>query len=741
MTKTQNKFNFKIWLYGLFFSFILLGAIVFMVFKTNNKRLNEQVEISMSLANRQTLIAQILKEVFFNAELFHQFNITASAQEQLYYRNRISQSFKEIENQMDSLRLAQKIEEEEILVRELFFNVQKIKDITLNYLTINTVPDNEKWEQYYLFLAKTKKVGDNLDNYYSRNFTAIDDFDLRENVEFILIILFFVLSLLTYFVLQNLIFNFRKSVEFLGIAFEKSLNEEVSELHMSQVYTDLNVIKDKILSTNLFFLEIREFIGNLVNGKLDDNRFSLRGDILSVELENLRLELISNKSEINKREAETRQRDWINSGLSKFNEILRLYSGNLQELSSELITSLVKYISAIQGGIFITNDENTEELDLFASFAFNRKKYLDKKIKFGDGLVGTAVTEKRTIYLTELPPDYLEISSGLGDTKPLALLIVPLLRDNQVFGVLEISSFNLFSAAQIEFVEKVADLTALTINTEKINHRTVRLLGESQRKSDELATQEEEMRQNLEELRATQEESKRREAELLNIIDAIENKLMQIIFSPDKRILSVNKKFMELTKINFSAVHEKYLQEMLSSDSVDSLNETWKSALEYKKSEVRFSFNFLKKDFYGILVPVFEHETGMLLQMRLFLSDVSLFTDIIQNLNSTVEHKKTLIDELIQHQDSLKIGWDKGIHQQKIILNLIFESWSKYMENMKLQVEKKSLIESDVSKLKEEKEKLTQLNNMLSNQIKQLLSEKYPMKDIDKKYKDWLDSL
>jgi len=741
MTKKQNKLNFKIWLYGLFFSFILLGAIVFLVFRANNKRLREQVEISLSYAQRQTHIAQILKEVFFNAELFHQFNITASAQEQLYYRNRIAQSFNEIENEIDSLRLAQKIEDEEILVRELFFNVQKIKDITLNYLTVNTVPDNEKWEQYYLFLAKTKKVGDNLDNYYAKNLGGMQDSDFRQSIELILILIFFALSVLTFIVLRQLVFNFKKSVYFLGVAFEKSLNEEVSELNMSQVYTDLNVIKNKILSTNKFFLEIRDFIGNLVNGKLDDSRFSQRSDILSVELENLRLELISNKSEINKRETETKQRDWINSGLSKFNEILRIYSGNLQELSSELITSLVKYIGAIQGGIFVTNDENDEELDLFASFAFNRKKYLEKKIKFGDGLVGTAVTEKRTIYLTELPADYLEISSGLGDTKPVALLIVPLLRDNKVFGVLEISSFSLFSSAQIEFVEKVADLTALTINTEKINQRTVRLLGESQRKSDELATQEEEMRQNLEELRATQEESKRREAELLNIIDAIENKLMQIIFSADKRIISVNKKFLEYTKINFSAVHEKFVQELISSDSVESINQTWNAALEFKKSEVRFSFNFLKKDFYGILVPVFDSETGILLQMRFFLSDVSLFTDIIQNLNSSVEHKKTLIDELLQHQDELKIGWEKGVHQQKIILNLIFESWSKYLESMKQQHQKKNQIDIEVTKLKDDKEKLMQLNNLLSNQIKQLLSEQYPMQDIDKKYKDWLDSL
>lgn len=184
-------------------------------------------------------------------------------------------------------------------------------------------------------------------------------------------------------------------------------------------------------------------------------------------------------------------------------------------------------------------------LELLASFAFNRKKYLKKQIQLGEGLVGACAVEKETIHLTEIPQDYVKITSGLGGSNPTSLLLVPLLIESDMLGVIEIASFNNFEKHEIEFVEKVAESIASTLKSVRINIRTSQLLEQSQQQSEEMAAQEEEMRQNMEELQATQEESARREAEFKGTLDAIDHFLLKAEFSFNGDILFANNPFLQ----------------------------------------------------------------------------------------------------------------------------------------------------------------------------------------------------
>jgi transcriptional regulator with GAF, ATPase, and Fis domain len=164
-----------------------------------------------------------------------------------------------------------------------------------------------------------------------------------------------------------------------------------------------------------------------------------------------------------------------------------------------------------------------EEYDLVAAFAFDRKKFLEKTFAKGQGLVGTCAAEKDVVHLIEIPQEYIEITSGLGGANPNSLLLVPLIIEDEVLGVIELTSFNKFQPHEIELVKRLAQNIASTLRSVKVNARTSELLEKSQEQAEMMAAQEEEMRQNMEEMQATQEEMKRKEDEMKHVRSSREN--------------------------------------------------------------------------------------------------------------------------------------------------------------------------------------------------------------------------
>lgn len=205
------------------------------------------------------------------------------------------------------------------------------------------------------------------------------------------------------------------------------------------------------------------------------------------------------------------QAAWASRGLAETGTILRLERSHTAVLYERLLSFVVKYLSANQGSLFITLDEDEQEkkLELVACFAYERKKYLQKTISFGDGLIGQACLERDMICLTDIPSDYVKITSGLGEASPNNLIIVPLINDDSVHGVIEIASFRKMNEYQLDFLKQFSQVVAAEIAGEKINARTRELLEKSQQQTEELKAQEEEMRQNMEELAATQEQMER----------------------------------------------------------------------------------------------------------------------------------------------------------------------------------------------------------------------------------------
>ena len=237
--------------------------------------------------------------------------------------------------------------------------------------------------------------------------------------------------------------------------------------------------------------------------------------------------LIEMCNNLKKNHEENRKRSWSTTGMAQIGDILRKTNISSAELYDNVIKYIVKYTNSNQAGLFILNQETENELELVACYAYERKKYIDKTVIIGEGLVGQCVLEKDKIYITDVPRNYIEVTSGLGAATPRCLLIVPLKLNDVVHGVLEIASFSLYDEYEIEFIEKIAESIASIVSTMKINNKTKMLLQDSQEQSEQLRSQEEEMRQNLEELQATQEEIQRKEVTYIQEIEMLKKKLQE----------------------------------------------------------------------------------------------------------------------------------------------------------------------------------------------------------------------
>lgn len=235
--------------------------------------------------------------------------------------------------------------------------------------------------------------------------------------------------------------------------------------------------------------------------------------------------LVNMRDSLNKTQLEEKHRRWANEGLTKFADVLQSNTDNMDEFCSSIISNLVKYLHAIQGGMFLINDDDDDDkhVELKGAYAYERRKFLNKRIEIGEGLVGQCILEKKSIYLKEVPDNYVNVTSGLGKSNPNSIILVPLLLNEEVFGVVELVSFEEYLDHEIDFVEKLAESIASTVSSVKINQKTKSLLQQSQIQAEELRAQEEEMRQNMEELQATQEEMGRKEREYIERIEELEN--------------------------------------------------------------------------------------------------------------------------------------------------------------------------------------------------------------------------
>lgn len=272
----------------------------------------------------------------------------------------------------------------------------------------------------------------------------------------------------------------------------KTGNDEIGKMNRA-----LRALTQGLKNTADFANEIGE--GNL------EAEFTPRG-----EKDSLGHALLHMRNNLKSIREEDKKREWMNEGLARFSDILRNNNGAMEELANAVLANLIKYLGINQGGIYLIKEEAEEAfLELTATYAWDRKRYKSQRLQLGEGLAGQAVLEKDLIYLTEVPDSYMNITSGLGLANPTAVLIVPLMANEEVVGVLELASFRPFEKHHISFIQKIGESIAASIHSAQINQSTRQLLEEAHQSAEQLRSAEEELKQNQEEIMATQEEMNR----------------------------------------------------------------------------------------------------------------------------------------------------------------------------------------------------------------------------------------
>ncbi len=313
--------------------------------------------------------------------------------------------------------------------------------------------------------------------------------------------------------------------------YQKSINKELDNILHTKANSGNNInlgssslienkTKKKIATQLTSIHATLDVIDNIKR----DNLETARQATSTIQMENLQSSLhamIDNMEEMKKKEELS---SWFNQGIAKFSDIFSQTNQTIDEFGIAAITTLAKYTHCTQGALFLKSEyENNEYLQLTSCYAYDREKFKDIKIEKGESLVGQCWQEGQVILIKDVPKDYVKISSGLGTALPKNILLVPLVYHNIVEGVIELSSFGDIGENEKNFVVKVGELIASQVQSRSSNDKIKNLLMQSEEKTQQLLSQEEELRQNTEEITAQREDLERKVAIQKKSIEKLQN--------------------------------------------------------------------------------------------------------------------------------------------------------------------------------------------------------------------------
>ncbi|MEU7744430.1 HAMP domain-containing protein [Nonomuraea sp. NPDC049158] len=259
-----------------------------------------------------------------------------------------------------------------------------------------------------------------------------------------------------------------------------------------------------------------------------------RGDLtrsIAVEAQGELAELKDNINSMVANLRETTQanqeQDWLKSNLARISRLMQGHR-DLFEVAKLTMSELTPLVSARYGAFYGVDPEGEHELLLIGGYGVRPDRGPRQRFAVGEGIVGQAAAQGRHIVLDDVPPRFITIDSGLSQSTPAQIVVLPILFENRVLGVLELASFTPFGEVHLDFLTQLVETIGVTMNTIIANSRTEDLLTESQRLTRELQERSDELQRQQEELRRSNAELEDKAALLAKQNRAIEIQNFQI---------------------------------------------------------------------------------------------------------------------------------------------------------------------------------------------------------------------
>ena len=478
--------------------------------------------------------------------------------------------------------------------RSLFGHPQTVIDIPLDSMPNDTVMLGLDSNRKHAIMA-FRKIDMPCSKWFAISSTPVSVAFAQANKSFVNVVLlilagFLLLTIVISIVARNISnsivqINNKLADLSLGIIDKKDKENVLIENEVTDLTNSLDKLFDSLQASV-------DFAGEIGKGNLD-TKYNLLSDddTLGESLISMQKSLMLAKEEEEKKKILDDQRNWVTHGLANFGEILRQDNENVNDFAYNLLSQLLQYVDIVQGAMYFKVEEQySEELKFEnkAAIAYGKQIMLDTIVTEKDGIFGRVIGEQKCIYLKDIPEGYVSFTQGKREAqKPRNLLIVPMVVNDDIYGILELVSYNHIEQYKIEFIEKLCENIASVISSVNTNIHNAHLLEQSNEQAEELSQHEEEMRQNLEEMQATQEESTKRQEALESQIDAFHNGLMTADLDLDGNIIEMSRSMTSFYGINSdNLAGMPYITVVAQDDSVaDSFNAFWKKLLANGKAK------------------------------------------------------------------------------------------------------------------------------------------------------------
>jgi signal transduction histidine kinase/HAMP domain-containing protein len=198
---------------------------------------------------------------------------------------------------------------------------------------------------------------------------------------------------------------------------------------------------------------------------------------------------------------ENTEQDWLKTNLERFSRMLQGHR-DLDTVSRMILSELAPLVTAQHGVLYTleTDEDGAAAFELRAGYGYKERKNVPTRFRAGEGLVGQCVLEKQAILLSDVPADYVRVSSGLGEATPLNIIVLPIIFERSVRAVVELASFSRFTPIHQAFLDRVTESIGLVLNTIEANTLTETLLAQAQSHAQELLVQNQEIEEKADQL-------------------------------------------------------------------------------------------------------------------------------------------------------------------------------------------------------------------------------------------------